>query len=324
MQPVGGLTLIIHLAIIVMVQVKKAATSFFRSAREVAANHTIPTVITLCVLAIVALNTFNSLNSSINANPNFYVSAIGQFFGFSWYSCTPMNIQPGENEVILRIDDIQSYAWSGIVTRMVDDSMERQVPLVMGVIPFGIENDKSLLTLIKKNQCNLEIAQHGWSNDKNAHNIVEIEKLSSSKIYQDVIEARSELEKATGANITTFIPPNNIYSTKTAEVIQKANFSVVSSDNKGIYDSTTLTYDYQKNEPYPLEKTLAACDEKFVQGLPCIIMIHPQDYATDGKLDEEKYANYLKLIDELKKRNATFVRFIDIVNKAYPSGTNTY
>jgi hypothetical protein len=51
------------------------------------------------------------------------------------------------------------------------------------------------------------------------------------------------------------------------------------------------------------------CETRFAQNEHCIIMLHPQDYVTNEKLDEKKYKEYLRLLNELEKRDIATITF---------------
>ena len=52
---------------------------------------------------------------------------------------------------------------------------------------------------------------------------------------------------------------------------------------------------------------MRALDEKNL----CVVMLHPQDYASGSRIDEEKYALYVDLLDRLSMLDARFVTFQD-------------
>jgi len=307
MQPIGGLTVLVNLFIIFLGNVKKKLSKYISLNLHLSLPRYTPHVIVFSCFALSFAGLFFIVKDSVYSyDSNYYIYDLGP-------PCEPFAINlSGDRQVILRLDDVQAFAWRDVSFAIVNEATSRKIPLVLGIIPFRLQDDPATTGYIKKNVCNLEIAQHGWSTDKYAHDTNETEKLNETNIYFNIMAGKSELEKISSDPVITFIPPFNVYSSKTAYALKSAKFSIISSDNGGLYDSTTLTYDYQKNESISTSKIVSSCEEAFKKSLPCIIMIHPQDFATNGKLDEKKYYAFTALLDDLQGRNVTFVRFKDI------------
>ena len=52
---------------------------------------------------------------------------------------------------------------------------------------------------------------------------------------------------------------------------------------------------------------MADCEEDLELRNLCVIAIHPQDYLNDKEeIDEERYSEFLTLLNELEKRNIAF------------------
>jgi len=208
--------------------------------------------------------------------------------------------------VVLRIDDIQAYGWNSIQEAIIRDSLERKVTLSLGVIPNRFEEGGMIYNLLKDNRCELEIALHGFN-----HNDNEFVNISYEEAKQKIewgLENLKEIEP----NIVTFIPPGNGFSEEPGKII-KEKFRINSAyawNSK--YGTTQTSYDWEELKLVPYEEIIEGCEKDFSAGKVCVIMIHPQDYATGGKLDLKKYQNYLGLIKGLKEINANFVNFRDL------------
>jgi len=316
MQPLGGLTLLINLAIILIERLNRRISKFIK----LKAPKTPKYLPHLIVVLSVVFGMFGLLQI-------IYLNS-GGLYGFyllygSQYSCEPFNINSQSDRlVIIRLDDVQAYAWRDVSEKIVEDSMAQKIPVVLGVIPYALDSDRQTLGMLRKNSCNIEIAQHGWSNDEYAHNTEKIEGLEKSRIYRDVIEGKNALFSATGEMPQTFIPPTNFKNNQTLDVLKEANFSIVSSQGTSPYDYATMNFDFETNTSIPNEKMLLQCEEAFQKKIPCVIMMHPQEFATNDKFDEAKYSKFTELIDSLQERNVSFVRFKDIAGRQFP-GTNS-
>src|SRR5690606_17222076 len=80
----------------------------------------------------------------------------------SFYICHPIDIKHGEKTIVVRLDDVQATLFKETAKRMIDDALDREVMLSLGVIPKGLDGDKDLVRFLKKRLCNIEIALHGW------------------------------------------------------------------------------------------------------------------------------------------------------------------
>ena len=220
----------------------------------------------------------------------------------------------GDKNVILRLDDIQGHAWQDTQITMLDDVMKDDIPMSLGVIPKGLRGDKRIYYFLKRNRCKFEIAQHGWDHggqyDEESPEFVD---LSKEDAYKRIMRGKKVLEKLVEGSITTFIPPNNAYSKGTAEALDIAGFTVLSAAKDSEYGYTVSTFDGSLKELTPISDVLDACEKSWVDGKTCIIMLHPQDYMTDNKLDRAKYENYfLPLLQGLSSLDADFITFEDL------------
>lgn len=222
--------------------------------------------------------------------------------------CTPFSQKHSEKKIVIRIDDIQAFAWQDISTRMIQESLNRGIPPVLGVIPKGLEDDKIIVDFLKSRSCNIEIAQHGWQ-----HSYYEFVNLTEEQAYQRLIAGKSVLQRLFDEKIVTFIPPNNAYSNESARALDRAGFTIISSEGHGDFDYSASTYDFPNKRLVPIQDIVEKCDDSLMKKNLCIIMVHPQDYATNDKFDEEKFDTYLQLLDKLEDLNASFVRMKDLI-----------
>jgi peptidoglycan/xylan/chitin deacetylase (PgdA/CDA1 family) len=321
MQPLGGLTLLVNLAIILIERVNRKVSKFVKFKAPKTPKYMPHLIVTLSIfLGMFGLVQVIYMNS-------------GGLYGFyllygSQYSCEPFGIDnQSDRLVLIRLDDVQAYAWRDTTERMVDDSMDKKVPLVLGVIPYNLNSDRLTLGMIKKNLCNIEVAQHGWSNDDFSHDTEKIESLERSQIYRNLIDGKKSLYSSTGEIPISFIPPTNYHNNQTREIIKESNFSIISSQGTSPYDYTAMTYDFQTNTTISNEVIISQCEEAFKQKRLCVIMTHPQEFSTDGNLDEAKYKKFTELLSSLQERNVSFVRFKDIIGRNFPAmsltGDNT-
>lgn len=228
--------------------------------------------------------------------------------------------------IIFRLDDVKAWQYYNITTRITDDVLSKNLTITLGVIPKDIEKDTTLfLPWINKSKDNpnVEIALHGY-----LHQEEEFKYLTEEEARDKLIKGKELLLRYTGIIPLTFIPPENEFSRGTIYALAKENFKILSAgdatlfvpyyplgDNFRFLGKTTETYDFPQKRFMPVEEIIKECETGLKKDNVCVIMIHPQDYLTKDptQIDEERYVQFIKLLDELQKLNATFKNFKDIV-----------
>lgn len=267
-------------------------------------------LIILIVSALILSSGFLALRSCLDEDANAY------YIADLLHTCKPIKIRFSGRTVILRLDDVQALAWRDISIQMIDEALRRNMPVVLGVIPMRLERDEKMVDYLKRNECNIEIAQHGWSHNIDSNlDIAEFSDLSKEEAYAKIIKGKRVLESITNRPITTFIPPNNRYSSGTVAALDETGFKVVSSEGSEYFDYTASTYNFEKQELVSVANVINDCNKSLDQKETCMIMLHPQDYTDNGVLDLEKYKNYLQLLDALEAMNVSFVKIQDFVDK---------
>lgn len=219
-----------------------------------------------------------------------------------------------DRKVILRIDDIQAYAWPDVTKKMIDDALSKQAPLTLAVIPNNLDQDKELIGFLQKRSCNLEFALHGWDHSDNP---AEFANLNYDEAKTKISNGIRMLALLGNKKVVTFIPPQNQYSDATLKALNDEDIHVISSEGDGQYDYDATTYDFLNNKLNTSDYVLSECSKTFVDSNYCIVMIHPQDYTTNGEFDQTKYETYLNMIDGFKRNGDSFTTIADMaINKS--------
>ena len=143
----------------------------------------------------------------------------------------------GCNCVAFRLDDVQDYSLTQAQMKVIDVFQEKNADLTIGVIGGLIGEDNNIIGFIKEKLQNsnaaLEIASHSWNNSP---------MTSFSKEKQDttIKNTNDQLKKIFGIIPTVFIPPENVFSQDTIDVLKSNNFTHLSS---------SFNYDFP---PFPL------------------------------------------------------------------------
>jgi peptidoglycan/xylan/chitin deacetylase (PgdA/CDA1 family) len=296
MMPTGGISLFVHALI----------NAFFRLMRY--PRKAVPFLVIFGVTAVIIVSGRSAIVSSLGSDNNL------QLLQDTLTVCKPVTQAYSENKVVLRVDDIQANAYRQMTEDMVKDAQKYNMRLVLGIIPRNFLQDKKLVRFLKKNSCNLEAALHGWSHISDEENdLFEFEETGEDEARSKIQDGKKILENAFASPVVTFIPPGNEISDETKEVLDEEGIKYISSGYMGgEFDMTAGTFDFPSKSLVNTDEILKRCDAKFAKEEPCIIVIHPQDYMTDGNPDTEKYRSYISLLEELRKKNVYSTTFSDL------------
>jgi peptidoglycan/xylan/chitin deacetylase (PgdA/CDA1 family) len=229
--------------------------------------------------------------------------------------CTATPITPTGKMAIIRLDDVQAFAWAATSIRMMDDARSRGIPLVLGVIPKGIEGDRVMYEYLRDNRCFHEIAQHGWDHgEETGGEAPEFRDSTYEEARTDISRGRAVLETLSREKMTTFIPPNNEASPATLDALKTLGIPVVSSAGTGRFDFHATTFDYASDVITSADDVLADCADATAESDVCVVMVHPQEFMAGSVMDEEKYRIYTDILDRLARDGYTFARFKDLVD----------
>ncbi|GEM_PF-2532033 len=237
------------------------------------------------------------------------------------YRCVPFVPTENTDKVVLRIDDIQAEQYKQTVMRMVKDTFNYKYRVTLGVIPNKLSEDPEMVNFISKDLCNIEVAQHGWDHasqvDAAGVETFEFENVDEASATPRIALGKRTLEDLFKVNLVSFIPPGNTISSGTKQALIHQGFKVVSGEGTNTFDYGASTYNWDTDTLETPEQVLSDCAVSFNKKHLCVIMIHPQDFETNGVLDEAKYVNYLDLLDFIKNSNYSVVTFSDVYQN-YP------
>ncbi|MBI3623280.1 DUF2334 domain-containing protein [Candidatus Pacearchaeota archaeon] len=226
-----------------------------------------------------------------------------------------------KGEIILRLDDVAPWQYYDITTKITEDVSSRNMSISLGLIPRNLDKDLKFLYWINKvkNDPRVEIALHGYD-----HSDQEFKSLNETEAYEKISSGKDLLLKYVNVVPATFIPPENVYSDGTKDALTKSGFKIISASKNEIdsYNNLTYlgytakTYYFNTNMFIPADAVLKDCDYSLSKKGLCVIMIHPQDYleADHKSINQERYKEFLKLLDGIKQRNIETKRFVDVLN----------
>jgi hypothetical protein len=230
---------------------------------------------------------------------------------------------PHKPSYIIRLDDVQSPLWSAISTKIIDDTLNRNMSISIAIIPARDSADKSdIVKFIRDRNDNphLEIMQHGFDHTK-----YEYANLSTNETQLRTMKGLRLLYRDYDVCPVTFIPPNNMISkdeNDTSRILGDMGFRIISSSGDVRYTRSILNAGHniatkQGEEMTSPEKMINMCKNDFKKQNLSVIMVHPQDFVASDKktLDPEKYANYIEMLNELNKTGAQSITFRDLLKE---------
>lgn len=229
-----------------------------------------------------------------------------------------------EKTIILRMDDVQGYAWNDIFINLTDAILYKNMSVSLGVIPDRPNREISEDTIAKnyllsevKNP-NVEIVQHGLSHAKS-----EFLNLNESSAYNLTKIGLTKIISVLNVYPVTFAPPENQYNENTTKVLSKLGFRIISADqgeykydNGIIFIGYTITTKHSNvNDLVPASEIIDSCKKSLDAKNICVILIHPQDYANKDlkSLNQTRYNEFNNMLDGLDKLNVKFSTFAGLI-----------
>lgn len=226
--------------------------------------------------------------------------------------CEPLDTRVTDKKIILRLDDVQAGAYRSESVSMIRESLDRDMPIVAGVIPKDLNTDSDVVNFLKKNECNIEIAQHGFDHKRKADKSHEFENVNYDEANTQYKEGKKILEYTFSQSIDTFIPPGNRISSDATRAFLDNGYSILSTEGEKKYDYDVSTYDWVEKTLNTTDTIIQKCDKTFETTDVCIIMLHPQDYTIGSEFIDVSQDNFTELLDALNKReDLSFTTFRD-------------
>jgi len=225
------------------------------------------------------------------------------------YSCTVE--RPLEKTVILRLDDIAPNNNLDLMKNMIKEITKRSYGVSLAIIPSRLERSNKLIDWLQNIQENplIELSQHGYD-----HSREEFSNLDYDGAVTKINLGKDIMVRLFGQVPINFIPPYNVDSNETIDALKDLGFKTFSGNQK---EYTTTTFKYSTDEFVPAEKVLSECKADLDNNKVCVIMFHPQDFTVKGKIDEQRYGEFIKILDGLKNLNADVVNFRQAFCKEY-------
>ncbi len=208
--------------------------------------------------------------------------------------------------VVIRVDDIQDYAFRDAQMYLMEQARINSMPLSLAVIPTYFGEDNELVEAVKQTIASgSEVTAHGWKHEN-------LSQYSFNEQKIRLIEARQFIEETLNSEITVLVPPMFSYNNDTVAAMEATDFTIVSGlteyHEKGwvseqvqsipaTIELCDLSYDVWTMKSR--EVVLSEMETSINEYGYAIIVTHPQEFITDNKLNPEIASKYEQILQAI-------------------------
>ena len=212
-----------------------------------------------------------------------------------------------ESYIVLRVDDIQDYAFRDTQLFLLNYSVEADLTMSLGVISgmFG-EDQQVLEATLSAVKSGSEVGIHGWYHE-------DLAGLTLSEQRDILFEAKNRIRQLLGVDSTLLIPPMFSFNLDTISAMQKESCSIISTCTD--YDEPIFNAEVI-NIPATVELSILSGNTWCLKSADVVlweveksfelygyaaIVTHPQEFFKDGKLDQTAAISLIALIEKLRE-----------------------
>jgi predicted deacetylase len=210
--------------------------------------------------------------------------------------------------VVIRLDDVQDYAFKEGQLFLFEHSQNNNIPLSLAIVPNYFGNDQEIVETVKQTIDNgSEVAVHGW----------EHENLSQSSYLDQktkLIDGKNRLEEILDCKINLLVPPMFSYNNDTIKAMEDTGYEILSglaeyhkfgwlTEKIQSIPATIELSDYSENrwQIKSKDQIITELNNSIEKYGYATIVTHPQEFYTNEEFNEktgEQYQAILKTISE--------------------------
>jgi peptidoglycan/xylan/chitin deacetylase (PgdA/CDA1 family) len=218
-------------------------------------------------------------------------------------SCKSAKMPP----LVIRVDDIQDFAFREAQLFLLNESMISKVPLSLAVIAGVFGDDGNIVPTVKLAlNSGSEVTVHGWEHEN-------IAQLPLSEQETLLSRSMSRIKTILDLDATVFVPPMYSFNEDTITAMRQTGYNVISStatlSEPGLISEVTslpATVELSDffNDTWNM-KSLDIINTEILTSIEkygfVVIVTHPQEFITDGKLNQVNTEMFRTLLITLKK-----------------------
>jgi peptidoglycan/xylan/chitin deacetylase (PgdA/CDA1 family) len=212
--------------------------------------------------------------------------------------------------VVIRVDDIQDYAFHEAQLFLLEDSVKNNIPLSLAVIPGMFGQDKEVVEATKL-AINLksEVTAHGWKHE-------DLSALSSEMQAELLRQARSRINLILNYDTRVLVVPMYKFNQETIAAMSETDYDIISSfidqtepglfsKIKSIPGTVNLSsYSANVGNSWNMKSVDSTKDEiatSVKKYRYAVVVTHPQEFLTNGELNPANKDTYQALTAFLKE-----------------------
>ena len=209
--------------------------------------------------------------------------------------------------IVIRVDDIQDYAFREAQLFILDESINNQVPLSLAVIAGAFGEDTEIVQKTKLAvSLGSDVSVHGWKHEDLAELSMEEQ---SALLFQSKRRIREVLDFDTGV----LVPPMYSINEDTIAAMHREGYNVFSThtdvsgkdtDSKIMSLPGTVELSRYSNQSWEM-KSPDSVREEVMESISrhgfAVIVTHPQEFISNGRLDPANMETYRDLLKMLKE-----------------------
>ena len=209
--------------------------------------------------------------------------------------------------LVMRVDDIQDFAFKEAQLFLLNKSLTNHIPLSLAVITGMFGEDKEIVETTKLAvSLGSEATVHGWKHE-------DLATLSLREQLALLFRAKIQMKETLDVDTTILVPPMFSFSEDTLIAMYEEGYNVFSSSadlcepgsiskvksvpaTVEMSDYTNGTWQMKGHDSIEAEISRSVQEYGFA-----VIVTHPQEFISDGKLNQAAMGLYTTLLESLKE-----------------------
>ena len=209
--------------------------------------------------------------------------------------------------LVIRVDDIQDFAFREAQLFLLNESVINHVPLSLAVIAGMFGEDREVVQTVKLAvSLGSDVAVHGWKHE-------DLAKLSFREQVALLFQSRSRINEILDFDTRVLVPPMFSFSEDTMAAMHEEGYNIIStfadlsepvSISKVISLPATVELSDYSNGTWEMKSSDSVKAEvsRSIQKYGfAVIVTHPQEFLTDGELNQVNVELYRALLRTLKE-----------------------
>ena len=209
--------------------------------------------------------------------------------------------------LVIRVDDIQDFAFREAQLFLLNESVINHVPLSLAVIAGMFGEDREVVQTVKLAvSLGSDVAVHGWKHE-------DLAKLSFREQVALLFQSRSRIKEILDFDTRVLVPPMFSFSEDTMAAMHEEGYNIIStfadlsepgSISKVISLPATVELSDYSNGTWEMKSSDSVKAEvsRSIQKYGfAVIVTHPQEFLTDGELNQVNVELYRALLRTLKE-----------------------